>query len=117
VLAAINSGLDEEEISNRLGATRQAFKVGGMAGKASKSVGGLPKMSGKTPIFKGKAGNSEEEPTGTVYNTTHINVAGNVDQRSIDQIRKVISQSPKQVHGANSAGERSQSGIRGQRSR
>jgi hypothetical protein len=49
--------------------------------------------------------------SGSTYNTTHINVSGNVDQRSIEQIRKVISQSPKQVRGASEQGRRSKTGL------
>ena len=47
--------------------------------------------------------------------TININISGNVDQRSIDQIRAVISSSPDQVYGASTLGLRSNTGLRGGR--
>ena len=46
-------------------------------------------------------------------NITNINISGNVDQRSIDQIKGVIAQSSAEVGGANRAFERNTAGLRG----
>jgi hypothetical protein len=94
VLAAINQGKSHEEIAERMATGRAAFATGGMVGKA--------------PTFGGNSDGSQ----GNTYNTTHINISGNVDQRSIDQIRGVISSSPKQVENATAAGKRAISGLR-----
>jgi len=71
------------------------FKAGGLAGATLPIIGGASKGGGDS-----------------VYNTTHINISGNVDQRSIDQIRGVIAASPKQVEGASTQGKRNISGLR-----
>jgi hypothetical protein len=94
VLAAINQGKTNEEIAARMATGRLAFASGGMVGKA--------------PTFGGNVDGSQ----GNTYNTTHINISGNVDQRSIDQIRGVISSSPTQVENATAAGKRAISGLR-----
>mgnify|MGYP001319521256 FL=1 len=44
---------------------------------------------------------------------TNINISGNVDQRSIDQIKAVISQSSAEVGGANRTFQRNSQGVRG----
>jgi len=49
---------------------------------------------------------------GSTYVTNNINVSGNVDQRSIDQIRNVIASSPNEVNNASNTGKRNSSGIR-----
>tara|TARA_R100001463_G_scaffold74157_1_gene128136 strand:- start:1176 stop:3155 length:1980 start_codon:yes stop_codon:yes gene_type:complete len=49
---------------------------------------------------------------GSVVNNNTINISGNVDQRSIDQIRAVISSSPSHVGGANKTYGRNTSGLR-----
>ena len=46
-------------------------------------------------------------------NITNINISGNVDQRSIDQIKGVIAQSSAEVGGANRAFGRNTAGLRG----
>ena len=46
-------------------------------------------------------------------NITNINISGNVDQRSIDQIKGVIAQSSAEVGGANRAFRRNTAGLRG----
>jgi TP901 family phage tail tape measure protein len=96
VLAAINADKSEREVLGRM--TNRpvgAFASGGVVGSA--------------PVLnRGEEGIT----SGAVYNTTHVNVSGNVDQRSIDQIRKVISQSPKQVRGASEQGKRNKTGLR-----
>ena len=46
-------------------------------------------------------------------NITNINISGNVDQRSIDQIKAVIAQSSAEVGGANRSYQRNTAGIRG----
>ena len=45
-------------------------------------------------------------------NITNINISGNVDQRSIDQIRRVIAASPQQVNSANMSFETNTTGLR-----
>lgn len=44
----------------------------------------------------------------------NINISGNVDQRSIDQIRSVIAQNPSLIHASSEKGRRSGSGLRRQ---
>ena len=56
-------------------------------------------------VMGGKTGNSS--------NITNINISGNVDQRSIEQIRAVISQSSAQVGGANRAYQANTRGVKG----
>lgn len=56
-------------------------------------------------VMGGKTGNSS--------NITNINISGNVDQRSIEQIRAVISQSSAQVGGANRAYQSNTRGVKG----
>ena len=46
-------------------------------------------------------------------NITNINISGNVDQRSIDQIKGVISSASAEVGGANKAYTRNTQGLRG----
>ncbi len=46
-------------------------------------------------------------------NITNINISGNVDQRSIDQIKGVIAQSSAEVGGANRTFQRNSQGVRG----
>ena len=52
---------------------------------------------------------------GMQSNITNININGNVDQRSIDQIREVIATSPAQVGGANNQNTRNTMGLRSRR--
>jgi hypothetical protein len=46
-------------------------------------------------------------------NITNINISGNVDQRSIDQIKAVIAQSSAEVGGANRTFQSNTRGVRG----
>ena len=46
-------------------------------------------------------------------NITNINISGNVDQRSIDQIKGVISAASAEVGGANKAYTQNTQGVRG----
>ena len=46
-------------------------------------------------------------------NITNINISGNVDQRSIDQIKGVISSASAEVGGANKAYTKNTQGVRG----
>ena len=46
-------------------------------------------------------------------NITNINISGNVDQRSIDQIKSVISSASAEVGGANKAYTKNTQGVRG----
>jgi hypothetical protein len=102
LLKAINEGTLDSQLNNPL---PPAFAEGGQ-------VGGIPTAVGSTPVANGGSGMAN--PT---YNTTHINISGNVDQRSIDQIRQVISTSPKQVNSSSKTGERARSGLRPTRRR
>jgi hypothetical protein len=61
-------------------------------------------------VPRNKTGNS-----GSVINNTTINISGNVDQRSIDQIRSVISSSPSHVGGANKNFTRNTAGLKNRR--
>ena len=112
LLAAINSGKmgGMEKLEDKQ-EDLPTFAVGGMVGKGGTAHGDSVtggSTSNPSPIVGG-AGDMKAAP---VYNTTHINISGNVDQRSIDQIRQVISSSPKQVNGAAQQGTRNESGIR-----
>jgi TP901 family phage tail tape measure protein len=102
LLKAINEGTLDSQLNNP---SPPAFAKGGQ-------VGGIPTLLGGTPAANGGSGMAN--PT---YNTTHINISGNVDQRSIDQIRQVITTSPKQVHISSKTGERANSGLRPTRRR
>lgn len=51
--------------------------------------------------------------TGNSTNVTNINISGNVDQRSIDQIKAVISSSSSEVGGANKSYQSNTQGVRG----
>lgn len=46
-------------------------------------------------------------------NITNINISGNLDQRSIDQIKAVISSSSSEVGGANKSYQSNTQGVRG----
>ena len=96
LLEAINGG--------SLGMEKRAelpmFAMGGMAGKSSTTKSMVPAKSGG------------DDNSGATYNTTHINISGNVDQRAIDQIRGIIVDSPREVEASGSKGTRNQSGLR-----
>jgi hypothetical protein len=102
VLAAINSGMSEEVIMSRLERRRD---IAGFA------TGGMAVMSGKVSTYSPSDSKSSGEAAST-YNTTNINISGNVDQRAIDQIRNVISKSPKHVESATAQGTRNITGLR-----
>jgi len=65
---------------------------------------------GEVVIPRGKANNGS---TGNSTNVTNINISGNVDQRSIDQIKAVISSSSSEVGGANKSYQSNTQGVRG----
>jgi len=50
---------------------------------------------------------------GNSTNVTNINISGNVDQRSIDQIKAVITSSSSEVGGANKSYQSNTQGVRG----
>lgn len=58
--------------------------------------------------------NQAQGNMGSVVNNT-INISGNVDQRSIDQIKSVITSSPAEVGGANRNFTRNTAGLRNRR--
>jgi hypothetical protein len=102
LLKAINEGTLDSQLNNP---SPPAFAKGGQ-------VGGIPTALGGIPVANGGSGMAN-----STYNTTHINISGNVDQRSIDQIRQVITASPKQVNTSAKTGERARSGLRPTRRR
>jgi len=58
--------------------------------------------------------NQAQGNMGSVVNNT-INISGNVDQRSIDQIKSVITSSPAEVGGANRNFTRNTAGLKNRR--
>lgn len=56
--------------------------------------------------------NKVDQQSGST-NITNINISGNVDQRSIDQIKSVISSASAEVGGANKAYTKNTQGVRG----
>jgi hypothetical protein len=100
-LAAINNGLPQNEILKRMpkgGGDIMGYATGGIVGRIPSYIGADE-----------RSGPGVESPT---YNTTNINISGNVDQRAIDQIRGVISSSPKEVNIAGQRGDKNTKGIR-----
>jgi hypothetical protein len=57
--------------------------------------------------------NFNDVAKGNSSNITNINISGNVDQRSIDQIQGIIAQSSAQVGGANRTYQSNTRGVRG----
>jgi hypothetical protein len=57
--------------------------------------------------------NFNDVAKGNSSNITNINISGNVDQRSIEQIQAVIAQSSAQVGGANRTYQSNTRGVRG----
>jgi hypothetical protein len=74
-------------------------------------------MVGKAPTYNGDTAIAGGSEAGSTYNTTNINISGNVDQRSIDQIRNVITSSPKEVQDAREKGRKNAAGLRRARGR
>ena len=94
LLEAINSGAVVPP-------SRQGFSGGGLVGHNETS-----------DTISPADGFGNDNSNVSNYNTTHINIEGNVDQRAIDQIREVINASPNQVHASSTIGKRAISGFR-----
>jgi hypothetical protein len=88
------------------------FNEGGMVPGGAPYTDRIPALltPGEMVVPRNKTGNS-----GSVINNTTINISGNVDQRSIDQIRSVISSSPSHVGGANKNFTRNTAGLKNRR--
>ena len=93
-----------------IGKTLLGFADGGIVPGGAPYTDRVPAMltPGEVVIPRNKVG---QESGNT--NITNINISGNVDQRSIDQIKGVISQSSAEVGGANRAFGRNTAGLRG----
>ena len=59
-------------------------------------------------LFRGDGGQSAAQAP----NITNINISGNVDQRSIDQIRQIVSSSPMEVGSASRTFMQDTQGLR-----
>ena len=87
------------------------FAEGGVVPGGAPYTDRIPAMltPGEVVIPRNKVNNNSMGST----NITNINISGNVDQRSIDQIKAVIAQSSAEVGGANKTFQRNTQGIRG----
>lgn len=87
------------------------FADGGVVPGGAPYTDRIPAMltPGEVVIPRNKVNNNSMGST----NITNINISGNVDQRSIDQIKAVIAQSSAEVGGANKTFQRNTQGIRG----
>jgi hypothetical protein len=96
----------------------EAINEGKLSGLSpSDSGGGIPNFASGGHIGSNRVPipptvRSGEGGATPVYNTTNINISGNVDQRSIDQIKRIIKTSPKEVEQSNSIGTRNKKGLR-----
>ena len=93
-----------------MGRSILGFADGGVVPGGAPYTDRVPAMltPGEVVIPRNKVG----EQSGST-NITNINISGNVDQRSIDQIKGVIAQSSAEVGGANRAFGRNTAGLRG----
>ena len=74
--------------------------------------GNIPGFQSGGPVGgRISAGGAQGNPTDTRPNITNINISGNVDQRSIDQIRGIVESSPVQVANANTSFNNSTRGL------
>src|SRR6056300_2052851 len=87
------------------------FNKGGVVPGGAPYTDRIPALltPGEVVIPRNKVNNNSMGST----NITNINISGNVDQRSIDQIKAVIAQSSAEVGGANKTFQRNTQGIRG----
>ena len=86
------------------------FNKGGVVPGGAPYTDRVPAMltPGEVVIPRNKVG----QQSGNT-NITNINISGNVDQRSIDQIKGVISSASAEVGGANKAYTQNTQGVRG----
>jgi hypothetical protein len=94
-----------------MGKSFLGFNKGGIVPGGAPYTDRVPAMltPGEVVIPRDKV-NSAGASKGT--NITNINISGNVDQRSIDQIKSIISSSPSEVGGANKSYDRNTAGLR-----
>ena len=92
----------------KLGQRPQYFASGGFA----KGTDTVPAMLTPGEMVLNKNQQDMMGSGGTTYNTYNLEVTGNVDQRSINQIRNIIQNSPNQVNQASQRGERERTGLR-----
>jgi len=87
-----------------------AMNQGGVVPGGAPYTDRVPAMltPGEVVIPRDKANNQSGST-----NITNINISGNVDERAINQIKAVISQSSAEVGGANRAFGRNSAGLRG----
>lgn len=93
-----------------MGRSILGFADGGVVPGGAPYTDRVPAMltPGEVVVPKSKVG----QQSGNT-NITNINISGNVDQRSIDQIKGVISSASAEVGGANKAYTKNTQGVRG----
>lgn len=94
-----------------IGRSFLGFNEGGIVPGGAPYTDRIPAMltPGEVVVPRDKANSGSMGGT----NITNINISGNVDQRSIDQIKAVISSSSSEVGGANRGYQANTKGIRG----
>jgi len=92
------------------GGSFMGFAKGGVVPGGAPYTDRVPAMltPGEVVIPRNKVGSQSGNT-----NITNINISGNVDQRSIDQIKGVISSASAEVGGANKAYTKNTQGVRG----
>lgn len=92
------------------GGSFMGFAKGGVVPGGAPYTDRIPAMltPGEVVIPRNKVGSQSGNT-----NITNINISGNVDQRSIDQIKGVISSASAEVGGANKAYTKNTQGVRG----
>jgi len=92
------------------GGSFMGFAKGGVVPGGAPYTDRVPAMltPGEVVIPRNKVGSQSGNT-----NITNINISGNVDQRSIDQIKSVISSASAEVGGANKAYTKNTQGVRG----
>lgn len=94
-----------------IGRSFLGFNEGGIVPGGAPYTDRIPAMltPGEVVVPRDKANSGSMGGT----NITNINISGNVDQRSIDQIKAVISSSQSEVGGANRGYQANTKGIKG----
>tara|TARA_X000001382_G_scaffold26260_2_gene16763 strand:- start:14476 stop:16671 length:2196 start_codon:yes stop_codon:yes gene_type:complete len=93
-----------------IGKSFLGFNQGGVVPGGAPYTDRVPAMltPGEVVVPRNKANNQSGNTS-----ITNINISGNVDQRSIDQIKSVISAASAEVGGANKAYTKNTQGVRG----
>jgi|GEM_PF-2441787 len=93
-----------------IGKSFLGFNQGGVVPGGAPYTDRVPAMltPGEVVVPRNKTNNQSGNT-----NITNINISGNVDQRSIDQIKSVISSASAEVGGANKAYTKNTQGVRG----